>query len=50
MLAFIMTPAITVLELVDGSYVETDHVVGDEVAEVHTPFPIILNPAELAQG
>lgn len=45
-----VTPAITVLESVNGNYVQKAHVVGHEVAEVQTPFPIILNPAILAQG
>ena len=37
----------TVLELVDGAYVEVGHAVADEVLEVDRPFPVRLVPVEL---
>jgi len=43
-------PAVTVLELNDGVYVEMAHVVGDEAAEVVAPFPVRLVPSELLDG
>lgn len=43
-------PAITVLQLVDGSYAEVGHAEGDETIQVDLPFPVALNPAELAKG
>jgi Uma2 family endonuclease len=42
-------PSITVLGLVEGRYVQTAMTVGDQTIEVTAPFPMTLNPAELAQ-
>ena len=41
-------PSIRVLELVDGRYTQVALATGDETIEVTAPFPIALNPAELA--
>ncbi|WP_277876976.1 Uma2 family endonuclease [Kribbella rubisoli] len=38
---------LTVLELVDGVYVERDVVVGEKVFEATLPFPVEIVPAEL---
>jgi Uma2 family endonuclease len=43
-------PAITILELVDGHYVEGAHAVGDQTITVTSPVPVTLNPAHLARG
>ncbi len=40
-------PSLTVLDLVDGRYVETAHVVGNQSVTLHAPFGITLNPARL---
>ena len=40
-------PAITVLELVDGAYVEVAHAAGDEVCSVERPYPLTVVPALL---
>lgn len=40
-------PSVTVLELVDGRYVEVARVVGDEVASVTRPFAVQLQPTAL---
>ncbi len=40
-------PAVTVLELVDGTYVERRHAAGDQPVEVLLPFPVRLVPADL---
>jgi Uma2 family endonuclease len=42
-------PSITVLELVEGRYTQIAMATGDQTIEVTTPFPIALNPAELAR-
>ncbi|MCO5299934.1 MAG: Uma2 family endonuclease [Candidatus Nanopelagicales bacterium] len=42
-------PSITVLELVEGRYTQAAMATGDQTIEVTAPFPIALNPAELAQ-
>ena len=41
-------PSLTVLDLVDGRYVETGHVIGDESIAISAPFAVTLNPATLA--
>jgi Uma2 family endonuclease len=43
-------PSITVLELVDGHYSQVAKATGDQVIEVSAPFPITLNPGELARS
>lgn len=40
-------PAVTVLELRDGSYAEVAHVEGAESVDLSLPFPVRLVPAEL---
>ncbi len=40
-------PSLLVLDLLDGRYAETAHVVGDEVAELDRPFPVTVRPSEL---
>ncbi|MFI5731886.1 Uma2 family endonuclease [Kribbella sp. NPDC051587] len=40
---------LTVLELVDGAYVERDVVVGEKVFEARLPFPVRIVPAELLE-
>ena len=45
-----LQPSITVLQLVDGHYVEVAHVVGDQTFNVTSPVPVTLNPAHLARG
>lgn len=42
-------PSLTVLELRDGRFVQTAHAVGDEWITVAAPYPLELNPAQLAQ-
>ncbi len=42
-------PSITVLELVEGRYTQAAMATGDQTIEVTAPFPITLNPAELAE-
>lgn len=44
------TPAITILELIDGHYVEVARATGDQSITVTRPVPVTLNPAELARG
>ena len=44
------TPSITILELVDGRYVQVAYAIGDQAIHLTTPAPITLNPAELARG
>ena len=39
--------SLTVLELVDGTYVERDVVVGEKVLDATLPFPISIVPADL---
>lgn len=39
--------SITVLELVDGAYVEVARAVGDEVCEVSKPYPLAIVPSAL---
>ncbi|WP_238161205.1 Uma2 family endonuclease [Kribbella antibiotica] len=41
---------LTVLELVDGLYVERDVVVGEKVFEATLPFPVQIVPAELTRS
>jgi Uma2 family endonuclease len=41
-------PALTVLELTDGAYVEQAHVTGDESYHAEWPFAVTLVPSELA--
>ena len=41
-------PSLTILDLIDGEYVETAHAVGDESISLTAPFTITLNPAVLA--
>lgn len=38
---------LTVLELVDGAYVERDVITGEKVFEASLPFPVEIVPAEL---
>jgi Uma2 family endonuclease len=38
---------LTVLELVDGTYVERDVVTGEKVFDAELPFPVRIVPAEL---
>jgi Uma2 family endonuclease len=38
---------LTVLELVDGVYVERDVVAGEKIFEATLPFPVQIVPAEL---
>jgi Uma2 family endonuclease len=40
-------PSITVLELVDGSYVERAMAKGDESLTVERPFPVTVRPTDL---
>lgn len=40
-------PSLLVLDLVDGRYVETAHVTGDEVARLTRPFPVAVRPSAL---
>jgi Uma2 family endonuclease len=40
-------PSITVLELQDGAYVQTVHVVGEQAAQVSQPYLVRLVPADL---
>ena len=42
-------PSLTVLELVDGSYVEVAHVEGDHPWTAERPFPVTIVPAALVQ-
>ena len=44
------TPSITILELVDGRYVQVAHATGDQTIHLTAPVAITLNPAELARG
>ena len=41
-------PSLTILDLIDGEYVETAHAVGDENISLTEPFTVMLNPAVLA--
>lgn len=43
-------PSITVLELVDGQYSQVAMATGDQAIAVSAPFPITLNPGELARS
>lgn len=43
-------PSITILELVDGRYANVATAHGDQTIEVATPFPVRLNPTDLARG
>ncbi len=43
-------PAITILELIDGHYVDVARIVGDQSFSVSKPVPVTLNPAELLRG
>jgi Uma2 family endonuclease len=40
-------PAVTVLELQDGTYVEVGRATGDDVLEVWRPFPVHIRPGSL---
>lgn len=40
-------PSLTVLDLIDGRYVQTAHAVGDQTIELTAPFEVTLNPAVL---
>ena len=42
-------PSIRVLELVEGRYTQIATATGDQTIELTAPFPIALNPAELAR-
>ncbi len=44
------TPAITILELLNGRYEQVAAAHGDQTIEVTAPFPISLNPTDLARG
>jgi len=44
------TPAITILELRNGRYEQAATAHGDQTIEVTAPFPISLNPTDLARG
>jgi Uma2 family endonuclease len=43
-------PAVTVLTLVDGSYVEQTTVTGDGELTVSEPFPVTLRPSQLVRS
>ena len=43
-------PSLTILDLVDGAYVQTAEVTGDSVLEIELPVPIRLVASELAGG
>lgn len=43
------TPSLTMLELVDGCYVQVAHAIGDQTMHLTTPISITLNPAVLAR-
>lgn len=43
-------PSITVLQLVDGRYVEVAKATVDRTTTLDSPLPVTLNPAELARG
>ncbi len=43
-------PAITILELTDGHYAHIATARGDQTIEVSAPFPVTLNPTDLARG
>jgi Uma2 family endonuclease len=43
-------PSLTVLELVEGAYVERDRVVGDGTHEGTTPFGVRVVPADLVRS
>jgi hypothetical protein len=44
-----LRPAVTVLELVDGRYTQVATAAGDQSIELTAPFPVALNPAQLAE-
>ena len=43
-------PSITILELADGRYAQVATAHGDQTIEVSAPFPVSLNPTDLARG
>lgn len=43
------TPSLTVLELVDGTYVETASVTGEQAYDAVVPFPVRVVPADLVR-
>ena len=43
-------PSITILELADGRYAQIATAHGDQTIEVSAPFPVTLNPTDLARG
>ena len=43
-------PSVTVLDLVDGRYRRTAHLVGDQSISLVAPFDVTINPAKLAGG
>ena len=43
-------PAVTVLTLVDGSYVERQTVAGDNSLTVAEPFPVTFRPSQLVRS
>lgn len=45
-----VAPSVTILELVEGHYLELASAHGDQTIEVATPFRITVNPAHLARG
>ena len=42
-------PSVTVLELVDGDYVQTGRAVGEQAIAVAAPFAVELVPADLVR-
>lgn len=42
-------PSLLVLDLVDGRYVETAHVHGDDVARLERPYPVAVQPSSLGR-
>ncbi len=45
-----LAPAIMLLELTDGRYAQVASAHGAQTIEVAAPFPVTLNPADLARG
>jgi Uma2 family endonuclease len=45
-----LAPSITILELTDGRYAQVATAQGDQTIEVSAPFPVTLNPTDLARS
>ena len=43
-------PSLTILELIDGRYIEVAHAAGDHDLVLTAPVPVNLNPAKLTRG